>query len=641
MACWMEVRSAAAWIRFGNGARACIGRSWKEAIMAVATIVQKFDFRMADLSYTLDINQTLTIKLDNFSFYASPRKGASFSVSLGPSAPATATAGGGSSAAPQVDAAAQVMYVYYGSNTGSCEMFAQRVANEAASHGTVDLPMDGPVIILTASFEGEPPDNAGKFVNCVEGLSGENAPLAGVSYAVFGCGTHDWVHTFQRIPKLIDAALERNGAERLLERGLAGAGGDRFFEAFDEWETKLWETLAAVYETASARQVHSGLDVKLAPPTQRASRLRQPDAQLDVVRQNTLLTRPGAIAKHHLGMTYKAGDYLVILPLNPAETVKRATSRFGLLEEQEILIRATTPTTLPTHRPVNAQGLFSGYVELQQPATQRNIETLIQHSPSASERESLGRLLDTCVHDVLEKHVGVLSLLEADPGIDIPLSTFLGMLPAMRVRQYSISSSPLWNPNADTLTLGILRDASLADSKKLFHGVASNYLAGYSPATAFRSPSARARHRPDAGFLQERAMLKTAGRTVGPALLFFGCRSPDLDFLFADTDLKAWVAQGVVDVRPAVSRAPELSRGCKSVQDRVWHDAQDVLAAFDSGAKFFTCGSTRVALGIKDVSMHPFEKKKDRVLDGEKGTLNTSSPETPAAFWASIQVVFG
>jgi cytochrome P450/NADPH-cytochrome P450 reductase len=94
-------------------------------------------------------------------------------------------------------------------------------------------------------YIGEPADNAGHFVESLTSTAGVK-DLDEVSFAVFGAGNHDWVHTYQRIPKLIDATLEQKGAKRLLERGEGDAGGDRFTESFNEWEEKLWETLARV-----------------------------------------------------------------------------------------------------------------------------------------------------------------------------------------------------------------------------------------------------------------------------------------------------------------------------------------------------------------------------------------------------------
>ena len=53
-----------------------------------------------------------------------------------------------------------------------------------------------------------------------------------------------------------------------------------------------------------------------------------------------------------------------------------------------------------------------------------------------------------------------------------------------------------------------------------------------------------------------------AGRSVAPALLFFGCRSPDSDDLYAD-EFARWEQLGAVEVRRAYSRDAEKSSGCK------------------------------------------------------------------------------
>lgn len=90
------------------------------------------------------------------------------------------------------------------------------------------MPTDGPVIIFTASYEGEPADNAGRFVEALR--RGQDAEFSGVKYAVFGCGHHDWVHTYQKVPTLVDELLAKYGAERILERTAADSGSDDFFE---------------------------------------------------------------------------------------------------------------------------------------------------------------------------------------------------------------------------------------------------------------------------------------------------------------------------------------------------------------------------------------------------------------------------
>lgn len=79
-------------------------------------------------------------------------------------------------------------------------------------------------------------------------------------FAVFGCGNRDWVNTYQRVPTLVDAALEAGGGRRLVDRGAGDASAGGFFEVFDEWEAGLWETLAKVRSAFGVRGTLAGAD---------------------------------------------------------------------------------------------------------------------------------------------------------------------------------------------------------------------------------------------------------------------------------------------------------------------------------------------------------------------------------------------
>lgn len=95
---------------------------------------------------------------------------------------------------------------------------------------------------------GEPADNATRFFNWLQTLpkSAESGPLKGTSFAVFGCGNHEWAATYQRIPRLVDELLENAGAERLYKRGEADVAAVEFFEEWGEWEEILWKELGKV-----------------------------------------------------------------------------------------------------------------------------------------------------------------------------------------------------------------------------------------------------------------------------------------------------------------------------------------------------------------------------------------------------------
>ena len=221
---------------------------------------------------------------------------------------------------------------------------------------------------------------------------------------------------------------------------------------------------------------------------------------------------------------------------------------------------------------------------------------------------------------MLAKRLSILDLLERFPSVALPLGAFLALLPPMRVRQYSISSSPLCDPTTATLTYSLLSAPALS-GRGTHTGVASSYLSSlqagdalhvavrpshaafHLPADAARTPlvcvAAGSGLAPFRGFAQERAAQMAAGRRLAPALLFVGSRAPGADDLYAD-ELARWQALGAVDVRRAYSRAPGDAEGCRYVQDRLWHDRADVEALWERGAKVFVCGGREVGEGVKD-----------------------------------------
>ncbi|KAH9899295.1 fatty acid hydroxylase [Cubamyces lactineus] len=646
-----------AWQPFGYGMRACIGRpfAWQEAHIALASIVHKFDIVMHDPSYTLELKQAMTVKPKGFYVHAIPRNRSTAPIAVGVSssllgAPYLAASRRGSQESESASASANgekrqepkhKLYVVYGSNTGTSQTFAQRVASDAPAHGfkatlgTLDsivdhVPTDGPLVIVTASFEGEPADNAAHFFEWLQNLKGSE--MAGVKYSVFGCGNRDWVRTFQRVPTIIDDLLAERGAKRMQERGVGDAQAAEFFQIFDEWEAQLWKALAEEYgvEVSEKDAPMSGISLKTVDPgTSRAAVLRQPDTDLGRVVENRLLTSPNAPQKRHIEfqlpehLTYRAGDYLAILPHNPPRDVHRVIARFALSPEQQIVLSANGPTSLPVNKPISVFSLLSGYVELCQPATTRDLRALLSIQSSDATKAALDDLSASYAEKVIAKRLSVLDILEDHPDLDLPFGAYLEMLPPMRVRQYSISSSPLHDPQRPSLTVSVVESPALSGRKDPFLGVASTFLSGLRPgdmvqlavrgsAAAFHPPedvrvpmimfAAGSGLSPMRGFLQERAVQKKAGRDVARSTLFFGCRSPEEDFLYSDSDLREWQELGIVDVRPAFSRCPEKSLGCKYVQDRVWHDRDVVKQAYDhQNARLFTCGSGKMAQGIKKV----------------------------------------
>ncbi len=201
------------WKPFGNGARACIGRpfAWQEALLVTAMLLQNFNFMLDDPNYQLSLRETLTTKPEGFVMRAVLRDGITATDlerrlagtgTVKPGLHKTAT-GVAATPAKAAQPKGKPMSIYYGSNSGTCESLAWRISADAASRGfsadvvnpldaaNQTLPTDRPVVIVTASYEGQPPDNAALFVSWLKSLKGKE--LEGVNYAVFGCGKLDAV----------------------------------------------------------------------------------------------------------------------------------------------------------------------------------------------------------------------------------------------------------------------------------------------------------------------------------------------------------------------------------------------------------------------------------------------------------------
>jgi cytochrome P450/NADPH-cytochrome P450 reductase len=227
---------------FGDGQRACIGRQFamQEAALVLGMIFQRFEL-IDHEEYQLKIKTTLTIKPDGLRIKVRPRQGrATFPVS------APVTTNGTSAvvvAAPpaampdisptEITAADRhntPLLVLYGSNLGTAEGIAREIAADGAHRGfavTVGpldehakaLPREGAVVVVTASYNGNPPDNAAAFCKRLRDPGLPSDAFAGVRYTVFGCGHRDWAATYQAIPTLIDAELAAHGGQRIYPRG--------------------------------------------------------------------------------------------------------------------------------------------------------------------------------------------------------------------------------------------------------------------------------------------------------------------------------------------------------------------------------------------------------------------------------------
>ncbi|MCX2930958.1 cytochrome P450 [Mycobacterium sp. CVI_P3] len=665
-------RPAWAFMPFGSGQRACIGRhfSFYESQLLLGLILQRFKL-LDSFDYQLDIKDFFSIKPNNLTITVAPREGREAAVISGPRAAAPTEAPVQAAAPTRVVSdygAGNHLLVLFGSNLGTSERIATEIAEDGRARGFtvtqgalddyVDaLPTDGLVVICTSSYNGNPPDNAIDFHRW---LGGGRAPdaLAGVTYTVFGAGDRVWASTFQKVPAEIDDMLAAAGATRFAPRGAADASDD-FDGMFRDWYGGFWPQAGDALGLAPQVDVATDMNrYEIAPTGQRlhGSFFSSLDATpYRMLENRELLTRvvpsgPVAQSTRHIefalpeGVTYRTGDHIALLPRNAAELIGRAAALAELDLDELVMIRANTGASshLPLDTPFVVSELLAARVELQAPLTRAQIRTLAEFATDADEQAELAALaadgadnVTRYREEVLFKRVSLLDMVQRYRSIDVPLNTCLDLLPGLAPRYYSISSSPTAYPDRCSITVGVLR-APARSGSGIYHGTSSNFLARTEPGTLvpgfirppglpFDVPEDPATPMimiatgtglsPFRGFLQERAAQGTSA-ALGPALLIYGCRMPDADFIYED-EIRQFEADGVVSIVTAYSRVSDGTRA--RVQDAVRANADQILDLMGRGGITYVCGGAgTVAPALRDAFAEIYSK--NNAVSAEEGT---------------------
>jgi cytochrome P450 / NADPH-cytochrome P450 reductase len=628
-----------AWKPFGNGQRACIGRGFAmhEAALAIGMILQRF--RLVDHErYQMHLKETLTIKPDGFKIKVRPRTDRERGAYAGQAATATARAASVPAARTRPGHNTPLL-VLYGSNLGSAEELATRVADLAEVNGFATklaplddyvgkLPEQGGVLIFCASYNGAAPDNATQFVKWLGGDLPKDA-FAKVRYAVFGCGNSDWAATYQSIPRIIDEQLAAHGARSVYARGEGDARSDLDGQ-FESWFAKAAPVAVKEFgvDTSFTRRADDEPLYKVepvSPTTVNAVVALGGASPMKVLLNSELQNKSGANASdrstRHIevqlppNFTYRVGDHLSVVPRNDPVLVDAVARRFGFLPADQIKLQVAEGrrAQLPVGDAVSVGRLLTEFVELQQVATRKQIQIMSEHTRCPVTKPKLLAYIGDDVEsaeryrsEILSKRRSVYDLLDEHPACELPFHAYLEMLSLLAPRYYSISSSPSGDASRCSVTVGVV-EAPASSGRGVYKGICSNYLAGRRAGdtvhatvretkAGFRLPDdpwmpvimigPGTGLAPFRGFLQERAARKAGGAKLGPAMLFFGCRHPEQDFLYAD-ELKAFAADGIVDLHTAFSRGD----GPKTyVQHLVAAQKDKVWSLIEQGAIIYVCG---------------------------------------------------
>lgn len=449
--------------------------------------------------------------------------------------------------------------------------------------------------------------------------------------------------------------MNKAGATEVVEIGLSDVKAD----LFGPWEDWVDQLIDALVKSTGAPSVAKAVTEITIRESKLTSLLGGKDMNIGtVVANNELADTEVGPAKRHIdirlpdGMSYTAGDYLVVQPRNPDETVHRVLAYFGLRENDILEVKGSSKAFLPAE-PTPMEEFLSAAVELSQPITKRQLESVLSHATPEQQEEHKGFLQDASYQHFLEKRYSILDILE-ETAIALPFSAYVDMLPALTPRQYSITSSSLEPANNTqhkshagivSLCFDVHTSPALSGHGSFF-GVTSTYLASrrigdriscfVRPTNVgFRLPgnvetpiimfAAGTGIAPMRAFLQERAAIAAAGaRKLGPAILFFGCRHPEKDFIYRD-QLAQWEKQGVVKVVPAFSKGDS---GPHYVQDAIWEHRGEVAKMFVDGGKIYLCGSAaRLGKSAAEVCKKVWCEKNGKTMDDAEVWLQSGKTD--------------
>ncbi|EDQ90706.1 uncharacterized protein MONBRDRAFT_16143 [Monosiga brevicollis MX1] len=419
------------------------------------------------------------------------------------------------------EAEAQIV-IFYGSQTGTAEDFAMRLAGEAKRYGIKALVIDPQdadmtqlselstienavaLFCLATYGEGEPTDNAQAFHDLLEEKTEEeNDWLENVNYAVFGLGNKTYEH-FNAMATFVDDKLKAGGGRRLIDVGM-GDDDVNLEEDFLEWKDLLWSAVCELMGKDANAISASFRTYQLVPVDERKKvftgepaiansfkHQRPPYSQknpfLAPIRVRRELYKDEGRSCLHIeldisgsGIRYTAGDHAAVYPTNNASLVQAVAERLQVplddifqLQAVDTFTRKSTPFPCPcTYRTA-----LSHYVELTHTPSLNIIAEMVQYAKDEQQKERLAFLCSKQGRSEYNKHIHnrhltILDVLAEFSSVEMPIDHLLELLPRMQPRYYSISSSSKTNPDRIHMTVAIVTYKNGADTT--VEGVATTW----------------------------------------------------------------------------------------------------------------------------------------------------------------------
>lgn len=419
--------------------------------------------------------------------------------------------------------------IFYGSQTGTAEEFASRLAKDSTRYGMKAIIADPEecemedlsrlpeianslaIFVLATYGEGDPTDNAQEFYDW---LQDGGTQLEGVNYAVFGLGNKTYEH-FNAMGKYVDRRLEELGAKRIYEVGM-GDDDANIEEDFITWRDKFWPAvcenfgIAIIGEDVSIRQyaltIHddfseeeklfSGEPVRLGSFRNQKPPYDAKNPFLAPVHLHRELHKSGDRSCMHIEfditgskIRYDAGDHVAVYPVNSIELVEKLGKRLDVDLGLAFTLTNVDEDASKKHPfpcPTTYRTALLHYLDITSCPRTNVLKELSEYAMDPTEKEFLLKLAQPSAegkelyHDwIINNHRTVLHVLEDLPSVKPPIDHICELLPKLQARYYSISSSPKVNPNIIAVTAVLVEYDTLA--KRHMEGVATGWLKEKNP----------------------------------------------------------------------------------------------------------------------------------------------------------------
>jgi homodimeric pyruvate:ferredoxin (flavodoxin) oxidoreductase len=568
--------------------------------------------------------------------------------------------------------------ILYGSETGTTEELASRLATQARQRNYAvtlkeldemdvdELADHENVMVLCATCgEGDFPVNASGFW---EQISKEGAypadHLKNTRFAVFGLGDSSY-HLFNSSATQLDEAFTKLGGQRQQPVGMGNEQDEDMYETeLEKWLPDYWQ-LQEAPEPEGDHLIKDPLfsvvpidaeETMIQPKTP----VLAPNTTLLTVKKKTRLT-----SEDHDRVAYQVvfdikgkdvphllGDVLTIYSKNDPKKVTEFLKAQGLNPAE--VVKVTPQTQVDNRRAMayinqrSLEQIFTEIVDINGRPNKGFYKELAKFCESDTDKKALELIASDAgaaeYKKLAEETVTYKEVFEMFPSAKMPVEHMLSLIPAIKPRLYSIASSPRFDENVVELAIVILDWKT--PGGKVQRGLGTDFIerlkegdqvtTGMTNGTfEFPVPGSDAPMvmaglgtgiAPFRAFVQERKWEKDNGKRTGEMWLFYGSRYKNRDFMFGD-ELTKYQKEGVLDhMENAFSRDQKEKI---YVQHRIKQNSKAIYDALVTKKGFFyLCGQAgQTELDIRNSIYESFMEHGNMSMEQAKAEFDKMSEE--------------